>query len=307
MLSATLNRASRSARARKVVESASLTRRVVDRFVAGEDASAAVAAARDLSTAGKRFTIDLLGEDVVDVEGARTIRSGYTALLWELAEAGLADGADVSLKLSALGQGLPKVGRSLAAEHAQQVCAAAQAVGATVSLDMEDHTTVDSTLAIGNELRREYPSLATVLQSNLTRTPGDIAMLANSGARVRLVKGAYNEPASVAHQRKADVDEAYCRDIAQLMASTCYPMIGTHDPRMIEEAAAAARLYGRSTDAWELQMLYGVRSDLQDQGVSAGRTMRIYIPYGSDWYGYFMRRLAERPANVAFFLRALTR
>ena len=307
VLSSTLNRASRSPRARKMIESVPVTRRVVDRFVAGESTYDAVRCARQLSESGKSFTIDLLGEDVVDISGARAIRDGYITLLWELHEAGISDGADVSLKLSALGQALPTDGASVATEHAVQICTAAAAVGATVSLDMEDHTTTDSTLAVGDALRQEFPTVATVLQSNLKRTPGDIEALAASGSRVRLVKGAYKEPASVAHQHKADVDEAYRRDIGALMASTCRPMIGTHDPVMLDVASTAARLHGRAEDEWEFQMLYGVRPDLQERAVAAGHTMRVYIPYGSDWYGYFMRRLAERPANVAFFLRALTR
>jgi len=290
-----------------MIESVPVTRRVVDRFVAGESTADAVQSARELSASGKSFTIDLLGEDVIDISGARTIRDGYITLLWQLHEADISKGADVSLKLSALGQALPKVGTSVATEHAIQICTAAAAVGATVSLDMEDHTTTDSTLAVGGALREDFPTVATVLQSNLKRTPGDIETLARSGCRIRLVKGAYKEPASVAHQRKADVDEAYRRDIGALMASTCRPMIGSHDPVMLEVASAAARLHGRASDEWEFQMLYGVRTDLQDQAVAAGHTMRVYIPYGSDWYGYFMRRLAERPANVAFFLKALTR
>ncbi len=305
MLSSTLNRASRSTRARRVVEGVPVTRRVVDRFVAGEDTAAAVATTTDLRGRGRQVSIDVLGEDVTDPAGARATADAYLALLASLAEVDAAAGTDVSLKLSALGQALPVHGARLAAEHAHEICEAAAAVGGTVTLDMEDHTTVDSTLEVGEALRVTHPSTGNVLQSNLRRTPGDIDALAGSGARIRVVKGAYREPASVAHQRKADVDAAYARDVEALMASTCYPMVATHDPAMLDLAAAAAALHGRGTDAWEVQMLLGIRTDLQEAAVQADRRLRVYVPFGTDWYGYFMRRLAERPANVAFFLRAV--
>ena len=304
MLSQTLNRAARSTRARRAVESIPLTRRVVDRFVPGETTEQAVEAARRMTASGRLVTIDVLGEDVHDPAGARAMREAYVALLAALAEAGCAPGADVSLKLSAMGQALPD-GAAIATEHAAEICAAAAAVGCTVTLDMEDHTTVDSTLAIGAELRRTYPFVGNVLQTNLFRTPGDIAALDGTGARIRLVKGAYKEPDSVAHPRKAEVDRAYELAIDALMGSDCYPMIATHDPAMLERAVERARAAGRTDEQWEAQMLYGVSPELEQRMVDAGHRMRVYLPYGTDWYGYFMRRLAERPANVAFFLRAL--
>jgi len=304
MLSATLNRASRSTRVRRAVESIPLTRSVVDRFVPGETTADAVAATGRLVAAGRAVTLDVLGEDVRDLGGARAMRDAYLALLAALEDAGVAAGADVSLKLSAMGQALAG-GTTIATEHAAEICAAATAVGCTVTLDMEDHTTVDSTLAIGAQLRGTYPLVGNVLQTNLLRTPGDLAALAGSGARIRLVKGAYREPASVAHTRKADVDRAYELAIDALMASACYPMIATHDPAMLDRAVERAAAAGRDAQRWEVQMLYGVRPALEQRMVDAGHRMRVYIPFGTDWYGYFMRRLAERPANVAFFLRAL--
>lgn len=304
MLSQTLNRAARSPRARRAVESLPLTRRVVDRFVAGETTADAVDASAALLARGREVTIDVLGEDVTDIAGARATRDGYLALLSGLSDAGCAVGADVSVKLSALGQALPS-GEEVATGHAREICAAAAAVGATVTLDMEDHTTTDSTLAIGALLRVEHPWVGNVLQTNLLRTPADIADLAGSGARIRLVKGAYREPAAVALARKADVDRAYERAIDVLMDSTCHPMIATHDEAMLARAAERAAAAGRGPEDWETQMLYGVRVDLQQRTVDAGHRMRVYLPFGTDWYGYFMRRLAERPANVAFFVRAL--
>ena len=306
MLSSTLNRAARSPRARDAIQGFGPTRRVVDRFVAGEDTDGAVDATRQLVGQGRSVTIDVLGEDVHDREGALHTRDAYRQLLGALEATGLARGADVSLKLSALGQALPAMGEAFALERAHEICVAADAVGASVTLDMEDHRTVDSTLRVGAELRTQFAWVGNVLQSNLLRTPEDIARLAPTPARIRLVKGAYKESAGVAHQRKADVDAAYRDDIAALMTSRCYPMVATHDPVMIEHAVATAEGTGRGTGSWELQMLYGIRTDLQTQVTAEGRQMRVYIPFGTDWYGYFMRRLAERPANVAFFLRALT-
>ncbi|MBU2696955.1 proline dehydrogenase family protein [Nocardioides sp. WV_118_6] len=304
MLSQTLNRAARSTRARRAVESIPLTRRVVDRFVPGETTAQAVAAAQRMAATGRVVTIDVLGEDVLDLAGARAMRDAYLDLLAALAEADCAAGSDVSLKLSAMGQALPD-GTAIATEHAAEICAAAAAVGCTVTLDMEDHTTVDSTLTIGADLRTAYGFVGNVLQTNLFRTPGDIAALDGTGARIRLVKGAYREPESVAHPRKADVDRAYELAIDALMASDCYPMIATHDPAMLDRAVLRATAAGRTDLQWETQMLYGVRPELEQTIVDAGHRMRVYLPYGTDWYGYFMRRLAERPANVAFFLRAL--
>lgn len=303
-MSQTLNRAARSARARRAVESLPVTRNVVDRFVAGRTTADAVDASAALLAQGRLTTIDVLGEDVSDVEGARATRDGYLALLQGLAEAGCAAGADVSVKLSALGQALAS-GHDIATEHAREICVAAAAVGATVTLDMEDHTTTESTLAAGTELRADFPWVGNVVQTNLLRTPDDIAALAGSGARIRLVKGAYREPDSVALSRKADVDRAYERAIDALMTSSCYPMIATHDEAMLDRAAARAEEVGRGAGDWETQMLYGVRTDLQQRAVDTGLRMRVYLPFGTDWYGYFMRRLAERPANVAFFVRAL--
>ncbi|WP_040337172.1 proline dehydrogenase family protein [Candidatus Blastococcus massiliensis] len=305
MISALLDRASRSSRSRHLVETFPLTRRVVDRFVAGETSRDAVEVAAALAASGMRVSIDVLGEDVVDGGGARRTGQAYVDLLQLLDERGLASGADVSLKLSALGRALPQGGEAMAAEHAHGICEVAASVGSTVTLDMEDHTTVDSTLRIGEQLRATFPWVATVLQSNLRRTDGDIAAVADPPARVRLVKGAYREPGTVAHERKRDVDRAYARQIEALMASGCHPMIATHDPAMLEHARASAARHGRAPGDWEVQMLFGVRTDLQRQVRDRGDTMRVYVPFGTDWYGYLMRRLAERPANVVFFLRAL--
>jgi proline dehydrogenase len=304
VLSYALNRASRSKRCRRIVEALPPTRHVVGRFVAGEAVVDAVHAARELVSAGQRVTIDVLGEDVIDLAGARGTCDTYIALLAGLRDADLSSACDVSLKLSALGQALPDGGDEIAYKHAYEICEAARSALCTVTLDMEDHTTVDATLAVGSRLREEFPWVGTVLQSNLKRTDADLVALAGKGTRIRIVKGAYLEPPDVAYEDKADVDAAYARHIDALLASDCYPMIATHDPVMLRLAEARARSHGRPDGTWECQMLYGIRTDLQRE-LTHVTTVRVYIPFGSDWYGYFMRRLAERPANVMFFLRAL--
>jgi proline dehydrogenase len=304
VLSTVLLKASRSPLARKAVTSVPVTRKVVDRFVAGENQDAAVAAVRALKAQGLYATLDHLGEDTADAAQAASIRDSYVSLLGRLKAEGLADVAEVSVKLSALGQALPG-GEQLALDNARAVCVAAADAGTTVTLDMEDHTTIDSTLRILKVLREDYPWLGAVLQSMLHRTEQDCRDLAYAGSRIRLVKGAYAEPADVAHQDKPEVDAAYERCLAILMAGGGYPMVGSHDSRMISAARSAAGANGREPGDHEFQMLYGIRQDEQLKAARAGHRMRVYVPFGTDWYGYFMRRLAERPANVGFFLRAL--
>jgi proline dehydrogenase len=307
VLRPTLLRASRSSRLRNAIEAHRITRGVVARFVAGEDAAAAIAAVAAVHRQGMMTSLDVLGEDVTDLASARSIRDQYLSLLFRLHEAGQAADSEVSLKLSALGQRLPGGGHDIAFRHAREICVAADAVECRVTLDMEDHATVDSTLAIGTELRAQFPLTANVLQANLKRTHDDIEALSRSGARVRLVKGAYREPKELAYQRKSDVDRAYKSGIRMLMDSSCYPMIATHDPAMIRAAEELAGRFSRTSSDWEVQMLFGIGSGLRRELIKAGRRVRVYVPFGEDWYGYFMRRLAERPANVAFFLRALTK
>jgi len=170
---------------------------------------------------------------------------------------------------------------------------------------MEDHTTTDSTLRVLDALRADFGWVGVAVQAYLRRTEADCVALATAGSRVRLCKGAYAEPASVAYQSRDEVDRSYVRCLRALMAGSGYPMIATHDPRLISIAGSLAATHGRSAADHEYQMLHGVRPDEQRRLAAAGATMRVYVPYGHDWYGYFMRRLAERPANVGFFLRSL--
>ncbi len=297
--------ASRRPGLRRAVTGNPATRKVVERFVAGETRDAALAAVRALRADGVQVTLDHLGEDITTRAEATRTRDAYLALAEALNGEDLGVRAEMSVKLSAFGQALPDGGHDIALALVRPVVEAAAALGTTVTLDMEDHRTVDSTLAALADLRKEHPGTGAVLQSALFRTEDDAAALAVAGSRVRLVKGAYREPAVAAHQKKKDVDAAYLRCLEILMAGGGYPMVGSHDPTIVERAHELAAQNSRAADSWEVQMLYGIRPGEQHRLAAAGTRVRAYVPYGSDWYAYFMRRLAERPANVGFFLRSL--
>jgi proline dehydrogenase len=275
---------------------------VVRRFIAGDTVDAAVEAVRALAAAGLRASLDRLGEDVTDRSQAEATADAYVALLGRLADESLAGSAEVSLKLSAVGQALDP---SLSLDNARRVCAAADDAGTTVTIDMEDHTTTDLTLGTVRDLREDFPWVGAVLQAYLKRTEGDCRDLAGPGSRVRLCKGAYKESGSVAYQAISDVDRSYVRCLKVLMAGEGHPMVATHDPRLVEIAGALAARWRRGPESLEYQMLYGIRPAEQRRLAADGATVRVYVPYGTDWYAYFMRRLAERPANVMFFLRSV--
>ncbi|MFF0265328.1 proline dehydrogenase family protein [Kribbella sp. NPDC004536] len=296
---------SRSPQIKKAVSSLPVSSGIVARFVAGETAPEAVLATEKLVSNGLRVTLDHLGEDVTDLAAATATADAYLDLLKKLSAAGLTANAEVSVKLSAVGQALPGDGEKIALENARTICHAARNAGTTVTLDMEDHTTTDSTLGILRELRQDFPETGAVLQAYLRRTEADCRDLAHAGSRVRLCKGAYKEPESVAFQEKRQVDKAYVRAMKVLMNGDGYPMIASHDPRLISIAGALADRAGRKPGSFEYQMLYGIRPEEQLRLAGLGHTMRIYIPYGEDWYGYLVRRLAERPANLQFFARSL--
>jgi proline dehydrogenase len=296
--------ASRSGSLRRALSAAPVTKSVVNRFIAGESIEETAPVVRSMAARGLEVTLDVLGEDITDPAEALRARDGYLRLIEALTPLELGARAEMSVKLSSFGQALPG-GHDLALKNVSVVVEAAAAIGTTVTLDMEDHTTVDSTLAVHAEVRRDFPETGAVVQSYLFRTEDDCRALAAAGARVRLVKGAYKEPASVAHQDKADVDKAYVRGLRILMEGGGYPMVGSHDPRIIAIAQDLARRAGRKPDEYEFQMLYGIREAEQVRLAAEGHRVRVYLAYGTDWYGYFMRRLAERPANLAFFLRSL--
>jgi len=295
---------------RRAVERSPLTRRVVRRFVPGDTLGGVLDVVAALRDSERCLSIDYLGENVTDVDDAAATVQAYLDLLDALGRRGdcVSEGVrplEVSVKLSALGQSLERDGQKVALDNARTICERAEAIGAWVTVDAEDHTTTDSTLSISGDLRVDFPWLGTVLQAYLRRTEGDCAELAAVGARVRLCKGAYDEPASVAYRAAADVSESYLRCLRVLMAGRGYPMVASHDPAIIAAVPALAREFGCNTDGFEYQMLYGIRGDEQLRLAAAGNRVRVYVPFGTEWYGYFMRRLAERPANLGFFLRAL--
>lgn len=297
---------SRQKKIAEVSANAPITRSVVSRFIAGETEPDAVRAAGELAGEGLLSTIDHLGEDVLELSQADDTREAYLRLLTGLDEAGLAAAAEVSVKLSAVGQALPGDGEKIALENARRICEAASAIGTTVTLDMEDHTTTDSTLSILRDLRQDFPSTGAVLQAYLYRTEQDCRDLAYEGSRIRLCKGAYNEPESVAYQSREDVDKSYVRCMRILFDSPSYPMIASHDPRLIEIAGALATRADRAKGTYEYQMLYGVRPDEQRRLARTGERVRVYVPYGQEWYGYMVRRMAEKPANLGLFMKSLT-
>jgi proline dehydrogenase len=302
MLRSALLAASRSRAVRAAVEAGPFDP-LVNRFVAGTTVEDALTAARRI-TADRLVTVDHLGEDTTDRAQADATVAAYRTLLERLGDEGLADRVEVSVKLSALGQSLAVDADKIALESARQICESAAAAGTTVTVDMEDHTTTDSTLGIVRDLRVDHPWVGAVLQAQLRRTEGDCRALAGSGSRVRLCKGAYDEPASAAF-RRGEVDRSFVRCLKVLMAGDGLPMVATHDPRLVEIARYLAERHGRTADDYELQMLYGVRPRAQSELAAEGLRVRVYLPYGTEWFGYFMRRLGERPANLAFFARSL--
>lgn len=301
--------ASRADGLRRVSERLPVTRKVVQRFVPGETTDDALNAADLLRDSGRLISIDYLGEDVTDIDTANDTVEAYLALLDGLATreepSAAARPLEVSLKLSALGQALPRDGEKIALENAHTICQRAQKAGVWVTVDAEDHTTTDSTLSIVRDLRADFDWLGTVLQAYLKRTRADCSEFAASGARIRLCKGAYDEPASVAFRDRDDVTDSYLTCLRILMAGKGYPMVASHDPEIIDAVPGLVRESGRGPDDFEYQMLYGIRDDEQRRLAQAGNHVRVYVPFGTQWYGYFVRRLAERPANLTFFLRAL--
>ena len=296
---------SRQKKIQEISANAPISRSVVSRFVAGETEDEAVRAAGELAGEGLLSTIDHLGEDTLDRGQADATRDAYLRLLQGLDEAGLAPAAEVSVKLSAMGQALAGDGEKIALENARAICESATAIGTTVTLDMEDHTTTDLTLETLRTLRQDFPQTGAVLQAYLYRTEADCRDLSYAGSRVRLCKGAYREPESVAFQSRSDVDLSYVRCMKVLMAGQGYPMIASHDPRLIEIAEALAVRAHRQRGDYEYQMLHGVRPEEQRRLAAQGEKMRVYVPYGEEWYGYMVRRMAEKPANMTLFLRSL--
>jgi proline dehydrogenase len=296
--------ASASSRLRQLITTAPQTRAIVDSYVAGETAEDAVRVTRTLRAAGLLVSLDYLGEDTKDPAQAAAVTDEYIQLLGKLGAEGLTQGgaAEVSVKPTAVGLFL---GAKTARENISRICAAAREAGTTVTLDAEEFGAIEPTLRIAAELRADHPDLGCVIQACLRRSEADCRTLTGHGTRVRLCKGAYDEPESVAFASRREVDSSYARCLRVLMNGPGYPMVATHDPRLIQITSSLALLTGRAPDSFEYQMLYGIRQAEQRRLADTGAKMRVYVPYGGDWYGYLVRRLAERPANLGFFLRSL--
>jgi proline dehydrogenase len=283
-----------------------ITRPMVRRFVAGETLDEVLPAIERLHQQGMRTTVDVLGESVTVEADARAACARYLAVLDALPARDL--DRNVSLKPSQMGL---KIDPALARENIGAIIARAVETGSFVRIDMEDHPYTDATLELWRSLRPADRSsgadVGVVIQSALRRSEADVEAIIAEGGRIRLCKGAYKEPDSVAFGDKHEVDEAYERLMLRLLRSGTYPAIATHDVRLIKRAIEVAQAEGIARDAFEFQMLYGVRRDLQEQLVGAGWRVRVYVPFGGQWYPYFMRRLAERPANVSFLIRNLWR
>ncbi|OBI49006.1 proline dehydrogenase family protein [Mycobacterium sp. E787] len=295
---------------RRTAERTPITPKVVRRFVPGETIDSALDSVGALRDSGRLVSVDYLGEDVTDADDADAAVRVYLDLIDRLGRLGPGCGGvrplEVSLKLSALGQAVDRDGEKIARENAWSICDAARRAGVWVTVDAEDHTTTDSTLSIVRDLRADFPWLGTVLQAYLRRTHADCQEFAAAGARIRLCKGAYDEPASVAYRDDAEVTDSYLRCLRVLMAGSGYPMVASHDPAVIDAVPGMVRESGRGVGDFEYQMLYGIRDGEQRRLADLGNQVRVYVPFGTQWYGYFVRRLAERPANLKFFLRALT-
>jgi proline dehydrogenase len=282
-----------------------VTRSMVARFVAGETLPEALTALERLRDAGLRTTVDVLGEAVTSVDAARAAADEYLATLDALALRGL--DRNVSVKLSQMGLGLDG---DVCRDNLTRILRRAAATEAFVRFDMEAHATTDATLALWRELRpinAGRGDSGVVIQAALRRSPDDVDALISEGARIRLCKGAYVVPASVARPDKAGVDAACAELMERLLRDGTFPGLATHDEKLIARAVAFVREAGIAPDRFEFQMLYGVRRDLQERLAKAGFGVRVYVPFGTQWYPYFMRRLAERPANVAFVLRSVLR
>jgi proline dehydrogenase len=269
------------------------------RFIAGEAVEDAIAAAKAVEAGGCFQTLDYLGESVATLEEADAATRAYVGVIDAISASGI--GRNLSLKLTQLGL---DVDRASAVDNLRKILARAD--GFFVRIDMESSRYTDLTLDIFEVLwRQDYHQIGVVLQADLYRTEQDLRRVLNLGARVRLVKGAYKEPGSIAYKKKADVDRAYARLMKTLLIEGNYPALATHDAALIGQAKIIARDNGIASDRFEFQMLYGIRRDLQNALAKEGYRVRIYIPFGRQWFPYFMRRLGERPANVGFVLRGI--
>jgi proline dehydrogenase len=273
------------------------------RFIAGETIEEAIAAARTIEASGLTHTLDLLGESVRTMAEADTATRAYLSVIERIVAAGI--GRNISLKLTQLGL---TIDRATCVDNLRRILDGGGAHDFFVRVDMEDSTYTQVTLEVFETMWQQgYRNVGIVLQAYLRQSAADAARMNELGARVRLVKGAYQEPKTVAYQRKADVDAQFVEIMQILLERGTYPALATHDPEMIAATRKFAAARGIGSDRFEFQMLYGVRRDLQTQLRAAGYRVRVYVPFGREWFPYFMRRLGERPANAGFVIRSLLR
>jgi proline dehydrogenase len=273
------------------------TRGISRRFVAGEELDEAIEVARVLNGQRLQVALDHLGENVSEAEQARAAVQDYIAAIERIKQTGV--DANISIKLTALGL---DISQELCEQNVRSILEYARQYAIFVCIDMEGSDYTEQTVDIALRLHKQFEYVGTVIQSYLYRSKKDIEQLIAQGVRVRLVKGAYKEPKEIAFQQKSEVDRNYVRLTMMLLSRGNFPAIATHDEAIINAACKYARDNGISKSAFEFQMLYGIRRDLQEKLVSQGYKVRIYVPYGSQWYPYLMRRLAERPANLIFVL-----
>ena len=273
------------------------------RFIAGETIEEAIQAARVVQSHGMLITLDYLGESVRTIEEATAATREYARLIDVIVASGIE--RNISLKLTQLGV---DIDRATCVDNLRRILDPAQRHGFFVRIDMENSPYTQITLDVFETMwQLEYRNVGVALQSGLYRTEKDVRRMNELGARVRLVKGAYKEPAAVAYQKKKDVDAAFLRLTQLLLDEGTYPAIATHDEALIQATRSYAAERGLAADRFEFQMLYGIRRDLQASLAANGYPMRVYVPFGREWFPYFMRRLGERPANLAFVVRALFR
>lgn len=302
MVSRSLLWASERPSVERFVTGSRLTRPAVERFVAGYDLDDAVEAIRQLNSKGIEGILDLLGEGVSDAAGAESAAGDYLTAIKRIEETGVR--TTVSVKLTQLGLGFDK---GACIDHLRRLAAEAAAVQTSVEVDMEQSSFVADTLDVYRVLQPDYPDMRVAMQACLRRTPVDLETMSALKPRVRLVKGAYAEPEEVAFQNRKEVDRQYAFLVDWLFERGCDPAIASHDGKLLEHAKRAAASSGAGREGFEIQMLYGIRRELQEQLAREGHRVKVYVPFGSAWYPYLMRRLAERPANLLFFLRALVR
>ena len=303
MLRSTLMWLAGNQQSEKMVRGCRVTRSLIDRFVAGENLDEALGRVRDIHSHGQHTTLDLLGENVSSAVDAQAAADAYVQIIGRLRESGF--DPNISIKLTMIGLDLDE---GATWERLQTIVGRAADLGGFVRVDMEGSDYTEQTLALFRRIHDLHPEhVGIVLQAMLYRTERDVDEMIERRARVRLVKGAYNEPETVAFPLKGDVDAAYRRHLERLLETGTYPAIATHDESILRVARGYAGRMGIGKERFEFQMLYGVRRDLQQQLADDGYNMRVYVPFGTSWYPYFMRRLAERPANVLFVARNVVR